>query len=127
MDGAYSNDFATVSEVGSSCGGHSYGNYCGCAFGPVIGDAMKTLEFSSDCYRYDAIPVVGVAFYYIHGGFPDCDAGCQSDGSGCPTDGYAISGHFVTDTHATGLIKFAYGCSVTREFSFTADWVAAIP
>jgi hypothetical protein len=64
--------------------------------------AENALRFSEDCYRNDDINIVEGAFSWAWGtadGYscPECS---------CPTDGYAISGHFTTPTFAEGSIIY---------------------
>ena len=62
-----------------------------------------SLQFSVDNYRYDDITVVNGAFYNTWG----TADGATCPNCSCPTDGYGISGHFLTSTSAEGEI--AYG------------------
>jgi hypothetical protein len=71
----------------------------------------KYVRFASDCSRFDEIPVENGAFIYRWG---------QIGGTHCPTDGYAISGSFVTKDRAEGTIKYAQGCVITSEAKFVA-------
>jgi hypothetical protein len=76
---------------------------------PVSG--QKKLEFSSDCFRSDLIAIDAGAFFHEHG---------QIGGRDCPTDGYAISGAFVSPTRAEGTLKSAFDCRVTATRQFVA-------
>ncbi len=76
------------------------------------GSAKKILRFSADCFRYDSISIESGAFYKEHGSI---------GGTNCPTDSYAISGAFQTQTRAEGTIKYARDCSFTRAAAFVAD------
>lgn len=67
--------------------------------------------FSADGYRYDWIPIEDGAFYWEHG---------QINGYDSPTDGYAISGQFVTPTRAEGIIKLAITGHIMAEATFVA-------
>lgn len=71
----------------------------------------KVLKFGAGGGRLDAIPIENGAFYYEWG---------QIGGTHCPTDGYAISGRFVSATQAEGNIAYAFACKVTDRVSFTA-------
>jgi hypothetical protein len=72
----------------------------------------KVVRFARDCERYDVIPIVEGGFWNEWG---------DIDGRHCPTDAYAISGSFVTETRAEGTIKYGFGCDITGEASFVAE------
>lgn len=73
---------------------------------------LRSVRFSRDGFRYDHIPVQNGTFFLEHG---------EIGGTHCPTDGYAISGHFVTSTVAEGQIAYATDCRVTARVEFAAQ------
>ncbi|MBP7831283.1 MAG: hypothetical protein KA248_15350 [Kiritimatiellae bacterium] len=73
---------------------------------------IRSLRFSRDGFRFDNIPIQNGTFFMEHG---------EVNGTDCPTDGYAISGHFVTSTRAEGRVAYATDCEVTSRQDFTAQ------
>jgi len=73
---------------------------------------LRSVRFSRDKYRYDLIPVVDGAFFFEHG---------QINGTDSPTDGYAISGHFITPAEAEGQVAYAFDGQVTARLAFSAQ------
>jgi hypothetical protein len=69
---------------------------------PQTGD--KHVRFSSDCYRFDRIPIRNGRFERAWG---------QIGGTHCPSDSYKIAGVFETPTRARGEIQYAYACRTT--------------
>jgi hypothetical protein len=89
------------------------GGYCGKSSKSewfTVLDTATLISFSSDRYRYDSFPISAGIFSYIHGG--------NYDYSYCPTDGYSISGRFISATTATGHYQSipACGCGVSFDF-----------
>lgn len=81
----------------------------------VVADSAtgnSAVRFSRDGFRFDIIPIQDGAFFMEHG---------EIDGTDCPTDGYAISGHFVNGTLAEGRIAYATDCQVTSRQDFRAQ------
>jgi hypothetical protein len=78
------------------------------------GSGELFVQFSSDGYRYDRIPIVGGAFRYAHGG--------GRDYSDCPTDGYIISGHFTSSDLSAGFYR-DMDCDVSGK---GGDFVASL-
>ena len=76
----------------------------------IVQDAA--LHFSEDYYRYDEIAISDGEF---HNAWGTADAN-ECPHCSCPTDGYAISGHFTTSTSAEGVI--IYGACF-RDFPVT--------
>ena len=101
----------TKTGIDPSTGSYSF-NQKGCFSVTQDSTGAKFVYFSSDCYRYDSIPVEGGAFIYKHG---------EIGGTDCPTDSYAISGSFVSTTRAEGIIKYASQCQITGEANFIAE------
>ncbi|MFO1429269.1 MAG: YbhB/YbcL family Raf kinase inhibitor-like protein [Candidatus Competibacteraceae bacterium] len=101
----------TKTEIDPSTGSYSF-NQKGCFSVTQDSTGAKFVYFSSDCYRYDSIPVKDGSFIHEHG---------QIGGTDCPTDAYAISGSFVSTTRAEGIIKYGYDCRITREANFIAE------
>lgn len=64
---------------------------------------QRVISFSMDGYAFYGIPVNDGRFYYVNGLW----WGTPSDsGNAYPTDGFAISGHFVSSDHAEGTISY---------------------
>jgi len=42
-------------------------------------------------------------------------------GTHCPTDGFCMTGHFVSPTQAVGEVYNSFACKVTGSFEFTAQ------
>jgi hypothetical protein len=79
----------------------------------VDGGGLLNIRFSMDGYRWDTFYIYGGAFYNEWGGIYTRH---------CPTDGYAISGHFLTPTYAEGEIDYmdSFHCNVGSRHLFTA-------
>ena len=79
------------------------------------------IQFSVDCIRWDTIWITNGSFSYSWGSAdvvtcPNCS---------CPTDGYAIGGHFTAPTKAEGFIIYGacnYDFPLTQ-IPFTATLV----
>lgn len=81
----------------------------------VIQDAntgKKYVRFASDSYRFDNIEI-------YRGGFMNCWGSTNGQGH-CPTDAYAISGSFVDETTAKGMVKYGSGGRITSQAAFVA-------
>ena len=64
---------------------------------------QQVISFSMDGYAFYGIPVNNGRFYYVNGLW----WGTPSDsGNAYPTDGFAISGHFVSSDRAEGTISY---------------------
>jgi hypothetical protein len=72
----------------------------------------QCVNFSSDGYLSDCFDIVDGTFGHAHGG--------SVDGTYCPTDGYIISGSFLTETTAQGNFQYIPACSVVSSGNFTA-------
>ena len=73
---------------------------------------LRSVRFSQDGFRFDLITVQNGVFFHEHG---------EVNGTDCPTDGYGISGHFVTTTRAEGRVVYATDCRVTSRQDFAAQ------
>ena len=73
---------------------------------------LSSVRFSSDGYRFDTFPVQNGSFQMRWG---------QINGVHCPSDGYAISGHFVSPTSAKGEIVYAWDCQERSRGNFVAS------
>jgi hypothetical protein len=86
---------------------------------PTIGIQNSVLDFSVDCVRFDKITIYSGVFYNLWG----TADGSSCPSCSCPTDGYAISGHFTSPTNAEGSIIYGacnYNFPLTQ-FSFEAS------
>jgi hypothetical protein len=81
------------------------------AFAADCASATPADACRSGCFRSDAFPVIDGRFSHRHG---------EIGGTDCPTDGYAISGAFVTPTEAAGTIEYSADCRVIAALSFVA-------
>ncbi len=73
---------------------------------------QRFVHFASDNYRFDDILIVNGAFCYSWG---------QILKGHYPSDAYAISGSFISETKATGRIKYAFSGRITSEADFVAE------
>lgn len=73
---------------------------------------QRYVHFASDSYRFDDLLVINGAFYFEWG---------QIVKGHYPSDGYAISGSFVSETRATGYIKYAGSGHILSEGNFVAE------
>lgn len=77
----------------------------------VITLGHPVLRFSADGFRSDTIEISRGAFFTQWGSI---------GGTDCPTDSYALSGHFTEPGRAEGTIKLAYDGRVTATATFVA-------
>ena len=63
----------------------------------TVNPGVLVVSFTNDGYRYDNIPIKNGAFRFTHGG--------GADNTNFPTDGYFISGSFITATEAQGYFQ----------------------
>ncbi len=66
---------------------------------------------ATGCFRTDTFLVTDGRFSHRHG---------EIGGTDCPTDGYAITGSFVSTTRAEGTIEYSRDCAVVAELTFAA-------
>lgn len=71
---------------------------------------VYAIKMSTDYYRYDLFPVTGGEFAYRHG-------------NGCPSDGYSISGSFVSSTEARGNFSWIPICRTANSGKFIATLI----
>ena len=71
---------------------------------------LYTIKMSTDYYRYDTFPVTGGEFAFSHG-------------NGCPSDGYLISGSFVSPTEARGNFSWIPTCRTANSGKFITTLV----
>jgi hypothetical protein len=81
------------------------------AFAADCASATPANKCSMGCFRADTFAITDGRFAHRHG---------EIGGTDCPTDGYAISGAFVTTTRAEGTIEYSFDCQVVAELTFTA-------
>jgi hypothetical protein len=72
---------------------------------------LYAIKMSTDYYRYDTFPVTGGEFAFSHG-------------NGCPSDGYSISGSFVSPTEARGNFSWIPICRTANSGKFIATLIA---
>jgi hypothetical protein len=90
------------------------GSYNFSAQGRFEVQSPATLKFSRDGYAFYSIPIKDGAFYYRNGCLVGSEENSDS-GNLYPTDGFAISGHFISETEAEGSIAYSYSGSITEE------------
>ena len=76
----------------------------------------RSIRFFRDGLGYDVIPIQDGAFSFEHG---------EIDDTKCPTDGYAISGHFVNPVQAEGVVVYATDCDFVASDDFVVFVVFA--
>lgn len=103
---------AAISQFQPAVGTYTFSSRgCFC-----VSEGGQSILFASDCFRYDTIRVINGRFMNEWGEIGWCGS------HHCPTDGYGISGVFVSPTRAEGVIKYANGCSILSDFNFVAEF-----
>lgn len=80
----------------------------------IENSGKKFIHFSRDNYRFDDIEIINGAFLHEWGDI-------LPGGNHFPTDAFAISGAFTSETKATGMIKYAVDGVINGQDDFIAE------